>query len=799
MTTALASDPAAMFELPEDRARDAQRVANRFNLKEIEAEAERAANTLDTIGHLQSIPAPKFYRDRDGRQRMDGPYGLAEWEWSHGLDTAERARLKKYTAPNGLEPDVFAEIAASVMGRGWDVTGNTMDSIEATMGEWLRLTRIADAYKSAKAGRELPRSFGGVRLDNLFEPERLFETEEGWPDGPGSELVTFYRHAEHWDELNKWRAGVSQLGLDVETTAIDSTGFNTIWKPGFRLRSVQLGTAEHAYVFDVETDKMARAVVLGLLTDETLTFITHTAYDVLVLAVHLGVDLRDRHIDSWALAKIADPRPWLMKSGKVTRASFGLKDLVARYLKDSTLPDAEKELEAFAKLTAPTGSRVGRALRDWQWGRLPVGHPTFTAYAGLDSVYCLRLADLLDIFIHAQHIPASLLNAERWLAAEAIGVTLRGLLLDLPSTRARLELVGEETKRLEAAICEKTGTAPRGPFLAAWLEASGVTFEPAERTATGRGKLDKTTLPAIAARYAGEPSLGPLLADLVALGKLTNRISNLRSFLACADPVGRVHPEIKTLQAHTGRMSIVRPALQTLKKHGEPGADAAAATELRSCFMADSGHTIVSADFDAVEVRVAAALSQDAALIRDLETGASPHDVTARRVYGEGFTPEQRQHSKTANFAILYGAGPKKIAETLSLSEAEGRKLVDAWRGAYPTLAAFGRKAEHLNPVITPSGRHIPPDPERTYANVNYLIQSTARDLLVKALRRFLSRPEYAATLLLPIHDEIVAQVPEDKADEGATWLAESMTFDFLGVKITAHTTIHGTHWGSAD
>jgi hypothetical protein len=167
---------------PREEPRNRGRVKDRFNLRDIELAANDAANTLDTIGHLQSIPAPKFYRDRDGRRRMDGPYGYPEWEWSHNLDKPERARLKKYTALGGTVPDVFAEIAASVMGRGWSTTGNTMDSIEATMGEWLRLTRIAGAYKSAKAGRELPRSFGGLHLDDLFEPAE--EWRDDTPDDP---------------------------------------------------------------------------------------------------------------------------------------------------------------------------------------------------------------------------------------------------------------------------------------------------------------------------------------------------------------------------------------------------------------------------------------------------------------------------------------------------------------------------------------------------------------------------------------------------------------------------------------
>jgi hypothetical protein len=156
---------------PREEPRNRGRVKDRFNLRDIEQAAGEALNTLDRLRRLADIPLRKTYRDRDGLERFAAPYGLPEWEWSHSISRAERNRLhsKFYTAPGGMAPDAFLEDLAAVTGRG-------------DLFEWLRLTRVADAWPYARRGRELPGSFGGVRLEDLFEPAE--EWRDDTPDDP---------------------------------------------------------------------------------------------------------------------------------------------------------------------------------------------------------------------------------------------------------------------------------------------------------------------------------------------------------------------------------------------------------------------------------------------------------------------------------------------------------------------------------------------------------------------------------------------------------------------------------------
>jgi hypothetical protein len=158
-------------QAPREEPRNRNHVKDRFNLRDIEEESNRAATTLDRLRRLADIPLKKTYHDRDGRERFSPPYGLPEWYWSHSISKAERNRLhsRLYTMPGGIPPDVFTEELGRVTGRG-------------DLYDWLRLTRIADAWRYARIGRELPQSFGGATFEDLFE--RAEEWRDDTPDDP---------------------------------------------------------------------------------------------------------------------------------------------------------------------------------------------------------------------------------------------------------------------------------------------------------------------------------------------------------------------------------------------------------------------------------------------------------------------------------------------------------------------------------------------------------------------------------------------------------------------------------------
>ena len=167
-------------------------------------------------------------------------------------------------------------------------------------------------------------------------------------------------------------------------------------------------------------------------------------------------------------------------------------------------------------------------------------------------------------------------------------------------------------------------------------------------------------------------------------------------------------------------------------------------------------------------------------------------------MYGEGFTDEQRTISKRATFGTIYGGGARALASQTGVSEDTARQVIQRWRRTYPRVIAYGRRLAELAEVVTASGRRIPADPARPYANANYAVQSTARDLLLAAVYTLVTRYQVGG-LWLFVHDEIIVQAPEHDAERVRGLLEHAMTSTFRGLPIVAEAKILGPAWGQHD
>ncbi|MGI8446595.1 MAG: DNA polymerase [Streptosporangiaceae bacterium] len=568
------------------------------------------------------------------------------------------------------------------------------------------------------------------------------------------------------------------LGLDVETSAIDDHG-PRFFGPGFTLRLVQFGSEREAWVLDM-ADPAQRDTAAAVLADPARRFVTHTAFDVLAVWSALGIPLGQRVADTHLLSKLLDPDE---------RAGHGLKELSARHL-DGGLAEAETALHARMRALAPAGHRAGNAWLRWGWDHLPADDEAYVVYAGLDAIHARRL---LPVLLAACGPFAHLARLDTWLAAQATGITIRGLRLDQAYTRGLLADLEAEHAAADTQISGALGCPGGSPKFAEWLDAqataAGITS--LSRTPTGRLQVTADSLTALLDQHADTLPAGAaeLARARLAMSKASNLIANLRGFLAAADPAGRVHPQVNTLRAKTARMSITGPTLQTLKKH-DP--------RLRRCFVADPGHVLISCDFSQVEVRVAATLAEDPTLKEVILSGADIHDATARLMYGEGFTDEQRTISKRATFGTIYGGGARALAAQTGVSEDTARRVIQRWRRTYPRVIAYGQRLAALAEVVTASGRHIPADPARPYANANYAVQSTARDLLLAAVYALVTRHRVGG-LWLFVHDEVIVQAREDDAERVCGLLEQAMTSTFRGLPIVAEAKILGPSWGRSD
>lgn len=267
---------------------------------------------------------------------------------------------------------------------------------------------------------------------------------------------------------------------------------------------------------------------------------------------------------------------------------------------------------------------------------------------------------------------------------------------------------------------------------------------------------------------------------------------------------------------------------------------------IRRCFAAIPGHVILTADFDQIELRVAAALAGETTLIEAAKRGESLHKIAAVRLFGANYSSDQYRYTKNVNFGWLFGGGAKTLSDQAGIPFEEARNIIAEYTKAFPALTAYKRREQEailksaltateyrtykainsrmwsyrsdtiegrlsrkalsieidrllyrkLGYAITAFGRRLPVDAHKAYAVVNYKVQSTSRDIMAEALLRVMDDPELEPTVLLPIHDEILGMAPGRQAKRIARRYGEIMTTEFMGVPITASGKVYGKSWG---
>ena len=138
------------------------------------------------------------------------------------------------------------------------------------------------------------------------------------------------------------------------------------------------------------------------------------------------------------------------------------------------------------------------------------------------------------------------------------------------------------------------------------------------------------------------------------------------------DGEGRVHTTFTQDVTATGRLSSVNPNLQNIPTRTEAG------KKIRGGFVAEPGKVMISADYAQFELRLAAAMSGDEALVKDFNEGVDIHTKTAAEVYGipmSEVTKDQRREAKVVNFGIIYGMSAKGLADATGMTVAEAQEF----------------------------------------------------------------------------------------------------------------------------
>ena len=248
----------------------------------------------------------------------------------------------------------------------------------------------------------------------------------------------------------------------------------------------------------------------------------------------------------------------------------------------------------------------------------------------------------------------------------------------------------------------------------------------------------------------------------------------------------RIHCRLHPLAADSGRFSCTEPNLQQVpSEHTAPG--------LRGCFVAAPGHVLVIADYAQIELRVAAHLAPCDALRQVFAQDRDPHRATAATLTGKAerdVTDHERKLAKAVNFGFLFGMGAPRFRSYaassygLDLDQARAQRARAAFLRTYPGIAAWHRRVGSMGrdgqavTVRTALGRRKRFEPGRFSFNaaLNIPVQGTAAEGFKLAMAHLLPRlRELGGRGVLCVHDEYIAEVPEDRAEEASEIVIEVM------------------------
>jgi len=541
------------------------------------------------------------------------------------------------------------------------------------------------------------------------------------------------------------------LALDTETYGVDYDQRN--------VRLLQLGTANSGWAVPAEDYRGLSVHLLHRLRESGARVLMHnSAFDMHALSIS-GLPL-----PRWSVVEDTMLLHHLHRSNEF----HGLKGIAGRNI-GRWAWEGQDQLKALMNRTGT------------DWGTVPVDAPEYWAYGVMDTVLTRLVWDWLDPTLQQFKDPYGVEMAYRdimWRAER------RGMTVD--TGYARNLITGAYTPRIDELYTVLADAGVANPNSNRQVEAAlqSLGWEASEWTPTGEARLDRAVLDKIT-------SLGGLTAELATNLVEYKRLVGWRDkyLVKFRDSGGRLHPSVRTMGARTGRSSVTDPPIQQIPGHG--------GTEIRDCVTAPEGHLLVAIDYAGQEARLFAHYSGDPAMRAELSRdGGDLHQMVADQI------GVPRPIAKTINFALIYGAGPAKMAEQAGVSEGEMHTFLAEYHDRFPQVRIFmqeveatARRREPLPYVTTGGGRRAYANHGEEYKLVNYLVQGTGADVLKQAAAR-LDAIGLADYIVVPVHDELVFSFPAADAEELTTIAVETMRDDNYAVPLIAEASQPCFRWG---
>ena len=426
-----------------------------------------------------------------------------------------------------------------------------------------------------------------------------------------------------------------------------------------------------------------------------------------------------------------------------------------------------------------------KASKDLDIAAIPL--TVLAEYAAEDADVTYQLAQKLRPLLKQSGQETILHEIEGPLLPVLVAMEMEGIAI----ASAALTAIGDELQiQIDELVKSIHGHADRSFNIASPKQLGEILFDQlgladkAKKTKTGQYKTDEQTLATLEGKH-------PIIADILAWREATKLKSTYLDALPThiVAETGRIHTHFHQLVAATGRLASSDPNLQNIPVRSEAG------RKIRKAFVPRSGFTLLSCDYSQIELRVMAALSQDATMIEAFQNGADIHTITAAKVFvvePENVTSDMRRTAKMVNFGIIYGISAFGLSQRLAIPRTEAANIIEAYFREYPAIREFMdrtvNEAREAGYVETVSGRRryfpdlnsgnqsLRGNAER--AAINTPIQGTAADMIKLAMIHIdglLREKPYHTKMLLQVHDELVFDLALDEQEELVPKILDAM------------------------
>ncbi|GAA5234693.1 DNA polymerase I [Verticiella sediminum] len=580
----------------------------------------------------------------------------------------------------------------------------------------------------------------------------------GQAPAPAAESAEFdYRTISDWAAFDDWMERVAKaelVALDTETAG-GLLGMQT------RLVGISMATAPGVACYiplahrhpDVDPGaQLPMSEVLARLkpwleNDNAPKLLHHAKFDTHAFA-NSGIALRGVRHDTMLQAYVLE-----------SHRNVSLQDLAQRWL---------------GRTGVTYESLCGKGVN--QIGFDEVAIDIASHYAAEDADFTLQLHHVLYPQVQENAGLARTYDLEMQVSPVLCTIERNGVGIDAAELARQSQALGQKMLDLEQKAYEMAGqpfnlNSPKqlGEILFARMGIPVV-----RKTASGAPSTDEDVLTKLALDYP----LPQVLLEYRGVSKLKSTYTDKlpRMILPAT---GRVHTSYSQAAVVTGRLASSDPNLQNIPVRTAEG------RRVRAAFIAAPGHTIVSADYSQIELRVMAHIADDANLQRAFAAGDDVHRATAAEVFNVAqaeVTADQRRAAKTINFGLMYGMSAFGLAANLGITRDAAQVYIDRYFARYPGVALYMQEireqARDLGYVETVFGRRLwlpeirgGSGPRRAAAEraaINAPMQGTAADLIklaMVAVQRWLETEGARSRLVMQVHDELVLEAVDDELD----------------------------------